>query len=207
MARYWQRRIVIVCGYGCHLDTKEGPTPLKPYLIRVARFFNQLPEGVFGVFIFCGGFTQNKTAPGTTEAQVMQEFVMKLRATNRGPKVFQTYQESRAFTTFDNISMAVDSIRASDKLASTRGQWFDTTKITIFCEATQSANVMMLSRHFLLPFVNSIDDITIETDSWERDDPFKQVWNLIYNKLAIKFPWLGLAELERRRRIRRSWEI
>lgn len=81
---------------------------------------------------------------------------------------------------------------------------YESTKITIGCEATRSANVMMLARHFLLPFVKTIDDMTLETDSWERADPFKQAGNLIYNKLAIKYPWLGLAEREQRRRMERA---
>jgi hypothetical protein len=62
----------------------------------------------------------------------------------------------------------------------------------------------MLARHFMRDLVDDIDDITVETASWERADPFKQAGNLIYNRLAIKFPFLGLAERERRRRIRRA---
>ena len=71
----------------------------------------------------------------------------------------------------------------------------------------RAANVIMIARHFMGDLVDSIDDITVETASWERADPFKQVRNLIYNKLAIKYPWLGLADREHRKCIRRSVEI
>ena len=65
-----------------------------------------------------------------------------------------------------------------------------------------SANVMMLARHLMSHLVKEpLDNITVETASWERADPFKQVVNLVYNKLAITFPWLGLAEREERKRI------
>lgn len=119
--------IIIVCGYGCHLDT-----PLGPYLDRVVKFVKE---------------NQHE----------------------------------------------VPSVKS--------------TRIIIFCEATRSANVMQLARAFLLPFVKTIDDITLETGSWERADPFKQAGNLIYNRIALKYPWLGLAEREQRRRMERAKHI
>lgn len=65
----------------------------------------------------------------------------------------------------------------------------------------------MLARHFMKDLVREpLDDITVETASWERADPFRQVGNMIYNKIAIMFPWLGLAEHEQRRRMRKSFE-
>lgn len=116
--------IIIVCGYGCHLDT-----PLRPYLDRVVKFVKENQHEIFSI---------------------------------------------------------------------------KQTRIIIFCEATRSANVMQLARAFLLPFVKTIDDITLETGSWERADPFKQAGNLIYNRLAIKYPWLGLAERKQSRRMERA---
>ncbi len=88
--------------------------------------------------------------------------------------------------------------------------WAQKYKVTIFCEATRAANVVMLARHFMDKkdkLVDSIDDITVETASWERADPFKQVKNLIYNKLAISYPLFGLAERERQKRLKLSQEI
>ena len=192
---YDTRHIVIVSGYGCHLDT-----PLKPYLDRVVRFINSIPSDVALQLIFTGGPTQQASAPGVTEAHLMAEYVHKHPDRRRMGLV--SFEEDTAFTTYDNISRAAEWIRHT-----VPDRKYESTKITICCEATRSANVVMLARHFLLPFVKSIDDITVETASWERADPFKQVGNLVYNKLAITYPRLRLAERERRRRMHRAKEI
>ena len=180
-----KKHVVVVCGYGCHIDT-----PLRPYLGRVFRFVqDEHPEAI----IFCGGFTQKKTAPGVSEANLMHDYT---RADQFPEFMLKVFIEDGSYTTFDNIKKAANIIQ---------GQlWGPTHRITIFCEATRAANVVMLARHFMGNLVDSIDDITVETASWERADPFKQVGNLIYNKLAIKYPWLGLAEREHRKRIRRA---
>lgn len=182
-----KRHIIAVCGYGCHLDT-----PLRPYLDKVAAFINQRdPDAV----IFCGGYTQQKSAPGVSEAGLMSSYLDHDQKINPGKKA-EFFQEGSSYTTLYNIEGASEIIRRQLCIADGR--------ITIFCEATRAPNVVMLARHFMGDLVDSIDDITVETASWERADPFKQVRNLIYNKLAIKYPWLGLAEREQRKRIKRS---
>ncbi|MEX2090855.1 MAG: ElyC/SanA/YdcF family protein [Candidatus Paceibacterota bacterium] len=199
--QFFSRHIIIVNGYGCHLDT-----PLKPYLDRVTLFFNDVPSLAYPILLFSGGPTQQKSAPGVTEAGLMVEYVTKHRDRRIRPSEYHT--EDTAFTTYYNIARSADLIRNVLPIVDpVNGHLFRSTKITIFCEATRSANVMMLARHFLLPFVESIDDMTVETASWERADPFKQAGNLIYNKLAITYPWLGLAEREQRRRMQRAKEI
>lgn len=192
MADQEKKIVLIVCGYGCHLDT-----PLKPYLDRVVRFIKENEQHI-QMIIFCGGFTQQKSAPGVSEAMLMREYIYSNLEEIRSP-AFWIYYENHSYTSFKNIESAVEIIR-TDRL-------YDNCRIVIFCEATRSANIIMLARHFILDMVNSIDDITVETGSWERADPFKQVGNLIYNKIAITFPWLGLAEREHRRRIRRAENI
>ena len=191
-----KKHVVVVCGYGCHLEDVEGKdTPLKPYLHRLIKFIsNESPD----FLIFCGGFTQHKTAPGVSEAGLMHDYT---DAKNISPNL-RVLREKDSFTSFENIKNAAKLIKL--------GQVFilgPKVRITIFCEATRSANVVMLARHFMKDLVDTVDDITVETASWERADPFKQAGNLIYNKLAITFPWLGLAEREHRRRIRRSEHI
>lgn len=202
-----KRHVVVVCGYGCHLDT-----PLQPYLNRVWNFlfpknYNQPPWGEYQprAVILCGGYTQRKSAPGTSEAGLMKTYLVDMVSANHWPKFLQVFVEDESYTTYANIQNAAWWI----------GNWFirrgifgdEKVRITIFCEATRAANVIMLARHFMGDFVDSIDDITVETASWERADPFKQASNLIYNKLATTYPWLGLAEREHRRRIRRSEQI
>ncbi len=192
-----ERNVVVVCGYGCHLKDPCGKdTPLKSYLDRVVDF---LGETLPWMVIYCGGYTQRATAPGKSEAWVMLEYVGR----NYGRFKALTYDENGSYTTYWNIRNAATIVRNS-LFHYARGE---KVCITIFCEATRAPNVVMLARHFMGDLVESIDDITVETASWERADPFKQVKNLIYNKLAIKYPWLGLAEREHRKRIKRAKEI
>ncbi|MEK7138551.1 MAG: hypothetical protein AAB799_00005, partial [Patescibacteria group bacterium] len=80
-------------------------------------------------------------------------------------------------------------------------------RITHFCEAHRAPNVNQCDRACLITLVEDLDDLRLETESWERADPFKQVANLVYNRFAIKYPRLGLAEREQRRRMLRAKEI
>lgn len=147
--------------------------------------------------IFCGGFTQKKTAPGVSEAGLMREYA----GADQFPEfMLKSFTEDESYTTFDNIKKASEIIR--HKLCIADG------RITIFCEATRSPHVIRIARHFMGNLVDSIDDITVETSSWERDvHLLKLAWKYILVELTIKYPWLGIAERERRRRIRRSVEI
>ncbi|MDP2648176.1 MAG: hypothetical protein Q8P35_02980, partial [Candidatus Yanofskybacteria bacterium] len=65
--------VVIVCGYGCHLVTPDSrDTPLKNYLDRVVQFLNtHRPSAV----VLCGGYTQQKSAPGVSEAALMRDYI------------------------------------------------------------------------------------------------------------------------------------
>jgi len=177
--------ILVVCGYGCHLDTPLG----KVYLPRVVRFIRKnIPTAV----IFCGGFTQKKTAPNVSEAELMYKYVKDTINITISMRT-----ETNSYTTLENLRNAADSIRFY--IPGTFGYKKEMIgKITIFCEATRAANVIMLARHFMIDLVESIDDITVETASWERADPFKQVYNMIYNRLAIRFPYLAHREHQKR---------
>src|SRR3989344_530532 len=194
-----KRHVIVVCCYGCHLRYSENrDTPLRPYLDKVAQFIKRyLPEMV----IFCGGHTQRKSAPGVSESSLMHDYVLsQLKSLGRVYNLStHLFVEDNSYTTYGNIKMADSHLR----------KFFSGKEchITIFCEATRAANVVMLARHFMGDLVDSIDDITVETASWERADPFKQAGNLVYNKLAITYPWLGLAEREHRKRIRRAEQI
>ena len=145
-----------------------------------------------------GGVTQKKSAPDVSEAGLMRE--CEYTKADQFPEfMLKVFTENDFYTTLQHIKNASEVIRRQLCIAD--------GCITIFCEAMRAANVIMIARHFMGDLVDSIDDITVETASWERADPFKQVRNLIYNKLAIKYPWLGLADREHRKCIRRSVEI
>lgn len=193
-----KRHVVVVCGYGCHLSDSEGnDTPLVPYLNKVVHYLNmRQPELV----IFCGGRTQCGTAPEVSEARLMADYVADGFRDCAWIFRGKVRIEDNSYTTYENIRNAAAAVR-NWGFHHARG---DKVRITIFCEATRSPNVVMLARHFMRDLVDDIDGITVETSSWERADPFKQAGNLIYNKLAITYPWLGLAEREHRRRVWRS---
>ena len=195
-----KRHVVVVCGYGCHLRGPEGrPTPLIPYLERVAAFINRHdPELV----IFCGGHTQRKSAPGVSEAGLMSSYLDHDQMVLPGKRT-DFRNEHGSYTTYENIRNAAAAIR-NWGFHHARGE---KVRITVFCEAQRAPVVDMLARHFMKDLVDKDDHIDIETASWERADPFRQAGNLIRNKLAIKYPFLGLAEREHRRRIRRAEQI
>jgi hypothetical protein len=179
--------VLVVMGYGCHLDTPLGWI----YLPRVARFVReQDPDYV----IFCGGLTQRKTAPGISEAWSMNLWVIR----ELGIGKINSFLVNNSYNSLENIQEAAKMIRrlplGPEKF-----------RITIFCEATRAPGVIWLARRFMLGFVDSIDDITVETASWERADPFKQVWKMIYNWFAVRIPYL--ARRERRKRIKRAEQI
>jgi hypothetical protein len=190
--------VVIVNGYGTILDSPLGHV----YLPRVLKvIMDNRPEMV----IFCGGRTFLKTMPSLSEASVMENWIRKHLDPTLEPRLgYRTNDDS--YTTLENARGAAYYLREQAWRFWPPGQrgFF---KVIHCCEATRAANVVMLDRHFLVDedqLVESIDDITVETASWERADPFKQAGNLIYNRLAIKIPWLGLAERERRRRVAAS---
>ncbi|GEM_PF-1977505 len=188
---WWFRRrqekdiILLVNGYGCHFDSPLGWI----YLPEVVRFID---ENFYRIrlVIPLGGFTQRETAPGISEAGLMAEY---LRA--RCKNIPLILVEDGSYTTYGNSQKGAEKIEENGPIDKSK------TIIVHFCEATRAANVVMLDRHFLLHLVQTIDDIIVRTASWEKANPFKQVGNLIYNKLAISFPWLGLAERELRRRV------
>ena len=189
-----KQHVVVVCGYGCNIDS-----PLAVYVDRVRNF---LRVNRVGQVIFCGGETQKKSFPGKSEAQVMYNYLMVQ------PEGLQGWHQSHwiqidSYTTYDNIRLAAEKIRIMKSHDDPNAKF----KITIFCEAQRALKVIRLSRHFMRDLVENVDSITIETVSWERADPVRELKTTIMTWLAIKYPWLGLAERERRRRIRRSYEI
>lgn len=175
-----------MCGYGCHIEN----TPLGfVYLPKIVSFIREWSPRYI---ILCGGYTQQKSAPGISEASLLFMWLMKIF---QGTHAF--FLDDDSYTTHENIMNAALHVK--------RFKFVDGIKIVIFCEAQRAPNVLMLARHYLGEFVESIDDITIETASWERADPFKQAFNLIYNRLAFRFPYLIVRE--RNKRIKRAAHI
>ncbi len=180
-------RVVIVCGYGCNLDS-----PLTPYLNRVARFCQEkTPDAV----ILCGGATQQTSFPGWTEASVMACY---LKSKIGIP--FSTWQPhwflaDDSFSVYENIRDAATAIRE---------HWrSDGIEITIFCEATRALKVGLAARWFLgFPPKHGLSPIRLETDSWELMHPTWELISTIEMELTLRFPLINW--FRRRQRIRKS---
>jgi len=166
------KRVVVVCGYGCNLDS-----PLKPYLNRVVKFCReQHPDLV----VLCGGPTQQKSFPGKTEAFVMHTYLRGRFEEGLSDWPYRCYLEEESFTTYDNIRGAAGIIRD-------RG--LTLSEITIFCEATRALKIARAARHFLgFPPEHGAPPIRIETDSWELMHPFWELLNSVEMELTLRLP-------------------
>jgi hypothetical protein len=172
------RRVVVVCGYGCDLDS-----PLKPYLDRVLDFcYANKPDAV----ILCGGATQRRSFPHETEANVMQKYLAPLEGFCHP----RWYVLGGSYTTYENIRDAAVVIGPLKRTLQP-----DDIQITIFCEVTRSLKVAILARRFMgFPPKDSLPPIRIETDSWELAHPRKQLFGTIKEVFAIWFPFINAMQ-------------
>lgn len=201
-----KQHVLIVNGYGCHTRFEDQNVDrflkgYRRYLDRAARFINEyLPD----FLVFSGAETQQNSAPGRSEAKVMWDYIfprLNKVARERYLHMKQVRLEERAFTTFYNSHYAYGTIFMAIGTGVLKNE---PCLITHFCEVHRGPNVNQCDRASLITLVEDIDDLRLETESWERADPFKQVANLVYNRLAIKYPRFGLAEREQRRRMLRA---
>src|SRR3989344_6381238 len=159
--------IVIVNGYGYHLDT-----PLSwIYLPKVVRFVNENAHRLTEV-ICCGGYTQRRTAPGVSEAELMSRYI--LSHCNRDILSSMIFIEADSYTSYENSLRAAGRIEQLFKRQDGSGGKVHLHRENVhivhvhFCEATRAANVAMLDRHFISGrALASYFDIAIETASWE----------------------------------------
>lgn len=184
--------VVVVCGYGCNIDS-----PLQRYLTRVLEYlYSYEPQAV----IYSGGYTQQKSFHGLSEAGVMADYVEQMVFF---PWNHEEHLETEAYTTYDNIELAAAKIRRwrDGNFGVTNHRPYVKFRITIFCEAQRALKVILLSRYFMSGLVDDIDDIQIETYNWERADPMRELKTTFLTWLAIKFPSLARAESEKKRKL------
>ncbi|MCX6778910.1 MAG: YdcF family protein, partial [Candidatus Magasanikbacteria bacterium] len=133
---YSHTEIVAVMGYGCHL------TPvLKEYLDLVVSYAKSNPHSI----IFCtGGFTNQKTAPGVSEAGLMAEYLRQQGVNN------YIIKEDTAKTTTENLrnlrqyaALRIDSLE----------------RVVIFCDSCRSLKIRLIFHHFFgfWPEISSFD--------------------------------------------------
>lgn len=189
------RRIVIVCGYGCSLDSL-----LMPYLNRVADFCRGfMPNDI----ILLGGATQRKLFPGKTEADVAYSYLSSILPSwsyfgPANPIWHRAYDVYTAFDAIKEAAVIVNDLHLADEASSFHGRG---EKITVFCEATRALKVDMLIRHFLSRKANE-PRVHLETVSWELGSPSRELVGTIQTWLSIRVPFLNT--LLRWQRIRKS---
>lgn len=190
----YTRRIVVVCGYGCNLDS-----PLRPYLDKVVAWAKaNKPDFI----ILCGGATQQVSFPNETEASVMERFLYERLDSFAAEHNWHPgwWLEGTSYTSYENIR---DAARVIADLKNRPWNGFREPKdeITIFCEATRALKVAILARHFMgFPPERGEPMIRIETDSWELMHPSLELLGTFKEWLAIRFPMFNTFQSRSRRK-------
>lgn len=185
----YTRRIVVVHGYGCRLVPE-----LTSYLDRTVRFVNEHQPAHL---ILTGGFTQQKTCPGVSEAALMAIYIRERLA-----HVPRIHLEEESYTTFGNVRNARNRIQRLEPVADAwQGPDPRRNVVTVFCEAQRALKTLVL--YWLLMRESRPDKIgirlTVETASWELGNPVKELIKTGNEILAIVFPPLAWW-MERTRR-------
>lgn len=190
------RRVVIVNGYGCNLDS-----PLKPYLDGVVDLI-LLRRARFA--IFCGGATFQKSLPGRSESRVMSEYVL-----SRMPPGYPlwVYHDEDSYMTCENAIGAARILRFLQ-----RRLWDGQPPApgeVIVCAETQRIFKVMLCYWLLLPDYHPKDGdsspelrVKFWTASWERANPLWEIPKLFNELLMLKVP--AWRRYMRRKRIAAS---
>ncbi len=185
------QRIVIVQLYG------QDPykTALGPYLNRVAKFIDEWrPDHV----ICCGGPTEQKTYGGRSEADAAYVYLYPRLAFVQ----FQGWADRKSLTTLENVQGGVRILRKIPV-----SNWQD-VEVVVFCEAQRALKTLVLY-WFLLPEIRKNADgkdtgrrIKLETDSWELDNPIKELFKIVLDIIAIHVP--AVARWQHRKRLKRA---
>lgn len=156
--------IVVVCGYGCFLTGKYAK-----YLGRVAEYVR---GNTVEKVIVCGGPTQQQSAPGCSEAQVMRIF---LEQRISAPIV----EEDESYTTFANLRNARAQLP------------FPTPAVTIviFCDAIRALKVRLLAEKEFHGYAVRIETFDIGAGSAK-----KQLISTCGETLLLFFPFIMKAK-------------
>lgn len=130
------RKVVIVCGYGCHLTDK-----LCGYLDYIAGYLIANKNDIY-LIITSGGCTNKKTAPGVSEAVLVKNYLgEKLRMVKVG---LAFVGEDEAVTTPDNLEFSARLIQ--ELRMPFRDEYFEAV---IFCDSIRAFKVRYLAKRLL----------------------------------------------------------
>lgn len=166
--------IYLVLGYGCHLnlDTRFYLETVSDHIIK------ESPT------IVSGGFTNQKSAPGKSEAGIMKQFF-------QGNGFSDLVVEESSITTLENLENCKKIIVGSDKY---RGK-----KIIIFCDSCRALKVWLMSLFIFgipTPRIITVD----VTRNWFKK--MKQIFIATpLDLLAMAIPFVRKLQRQRKERI------
>lgn len=155
--------LLLVDGYGTHFNSPLGWI----YLPMVARVVKENAE-LIAAIIFSGAVTEANSSPYISEAYLMCEYIRRYIKDNGIQTECVLILNDDAFTSFDNSRGMSTRIK---EVFTVLGLCQEDVRIIHCCEATRAWKVVEFDRKFMLPFVESIDDITVKPASWERESP------------------------------------
>jgi len=163
MSEYDNGLLVVVLGYGCHLNES-----MVAYLDHVISFV--LAHEKVRAVIVTGGYTNEKSAPGVSEAGMMADYLKE-----QGIKVPIILDET-ATTTKENLQGIV-------RIVHERVLEVDREQVVIFCDEARSFKVKVLGRLILgyWPKTNTYD--------------LTQEWRAKIMQIAIATPLDVIASL------------
>lgn len=169
------KSVAIVMGYGCHLT--DGLIAYLDVAVNFAKY-NQL-----AAIICSGGFTNQRSAPGVSEASVLAGYL-------RQSGVFQPiYLDESARTTAENLHGA----RAVMKEKRLRPK-----SLVIFCDAARAMKVRILARAILgqWPLIITYD-LSKKKAEWLK----QTLIALPLDVVGLAVPALREAMVKRRKKI------
>ncbi|MBI2263483.1 YdcF family protein [Candidatus Berkelbacteria bacterium] len=135
------KKIVVVCGYGCHL------TPEVTYYLEQVVGYLQTHWGI--LVITTGGFTDPRRAPGVSEAAMMRRYIaQRLLGLKIKEHVFGRHIlcEEMALTTLDNLRYSREILK----------EW-PGVPVTIFCDSIRRFKIGFLAnrifRHWAMKII------------------------------------------------------
>ncbi len=181
-----KKEIVLVCGYGCHLNHRY-----VRYLGKVASYARKnSPQ----LILVLGGFSQKKSFPKISESNVIKSFLGSIMRGSILEKAIDVLvvgeddfinEKEMSLTTNENLE------NARIILESWRGKISpETHRLTIFCDAIRALKIKIVAEKVFRHY-----DIQIEThDLSGVDNAKKQLLFTFFDIFTFYIPLFSLLE-------------
>lgn len=184
-------KVLVVAGYGV-TPVRNYAMETERYLLRAAELLKEAYEGgdPFTDLVLCGGMTQQKTSPHTTEADAMYQRLCTLTMLPDGKfrhsfwDAMRITREERSFTSLENARNAGEDIRELWE------RFDEELSITVMCEGMRLLKWQILAERF---FPRPRKPIQWEIVNWELMSPRKELMATIWDACSVSIPVLGPA--------------